>query len=285
LREFELPAPQARKQSVFDKKYMKQDSKYIFLKRHWDLICLMLIASFIVLFKVYDDREPKRERNTKTQLWVYKLSEDLHLALVPIEREHEPLDKAALRAQFPNPQPPPKGRIWGERLQFYMPGATAPDNPALFYTSDLNATMGQPLDLNVVGIVSITPWTPEMYRTQSNAERDARIGWQDIVKYLAKQPLFEMHGMQCVVIRTVRHTDGKRQWQEGGCLAERANGEWAYFKYGNGPSGFIRAEYFTKAYGGLTVEWDASFRNFSRWREIDAKFWRLLDERNLAKKP
>jgi hypothetical protein len=266
---------------------MKKNYFELFLKRHSVLTCIMLTALFIALFTVYCDQEPQRDRNSKTQLWAYKLSEDLHLALVPIEREQEPLDKAALRAQFPNPQLPPDGRIWGQRMQYYMPGATAPENPTLFYTSDLNATMGQQLDLNVVGIVSITPWTQEMYRTQPDAVRDARIGWKNITNanYLATHPLFEMHGMQCVVMRTVRHTDGKRHWQEGGCLAERANGEWAYFKYGNGLSGFVRAEYFTKAYGGLTVEWEASFRNLSRWREIDAKFWRLLDERNLAKKP
>ena len=155
---------------------MKQDSSNIFLKRHTVLPFLMFIAVSIVLIAVYYDLEPQRDRNSKAQLWVYKLSEDLHLALVPIEREKEPLDKAALRAQFPNPQSPPDGRIWGQRMQYYLPGATAPENPALFYSSDLNASMGKPRDLNVVGITSITPWTEEMYRTQPDAERDARIG-------------------------------------------------------------------------------------------------------------
>ncbi len=251
------------------------------------LRCLAVGLVLGAIFIVFNDPAPKRIPNSHTQIWVYKLRDDLHLALVPIEREHEPLDKEALRAQFPNPQPPPDGEIWGHRMAFYMPGATAPEDPATFYSSDLNALMGKPLDLNVVGIRSITPWTEELYRTQPDAERDARIGWKlnTSAKYLATHPLFEMHGMQCYVMHTVRHTNGKTQWQEGSCLAERAPGEWAHFKYGNGPSGYIRARYFTKAYGGMTVEWDASYRNFSRWREIDAKLWQLIDERNLAKKP
>ena len=245
------------------------------------LKCWVIAAALLLIAGCSE----KRERNTHTQLWVYKLSDDLHLAMVPLERSLEPLDKAALRAKFPDPQLPPDGEI-RERNVFFMPGATAPENPALFYNHDLNAHMGQPLDLNVVGIPLIQPWTAEMHRTQPDAQKDARIGWATLTKpeYLAQHPLFEMHGMQCFVSATITHAYKPLTWQEGWCNAERAPGEWARFKYGNGPSGYIRAEYYSPKYGGLTVSWDASYRNFSRWREIDAKFWQLIDERNLAKK-
>lgn len=228
----------------------------------------------------------KREPNSHTQIWVYKLREDLILAMVPIERENEPLDKAALRRQFPNPQPPPDGTVSG-RNAFYMPGATSPDDTSVFYNTNTTANMGKPLDLNVVSGPYITPWTDEMYRMQSDAGRDARIGWKSLTRaeYAATHPVFEMHGMQCYVRTNESNAMRTLHWQVGDCLAERAPGEWAIFEFGNGPSGYIKTEYFTKAYGGLSVRWIASYRNFSRWREIDAKLWRLVDERNLAKKP
>jgi hypothetical protein len=245
---------------------------------------LALVALAIVLCTGCT-KEEKRERNTKTQLWVYKLSDDLHLAMVPLERSLEPLDKDALRAKFPNPQFPPNGQL-RERFVFYMPGATAPENPGLFYDDDLNAHIGKPMDLNVIVVPLIEPWTAEMHRTQPDAQKDARIGWATLTKleHLAKNPLFEMHGMQCYVSANLSHGYKPISWQEGRCIAERAPSEWAHFDYSNDIRGHIRTEYYSPKYGGLTVSWSTSYRNFSRWREIDAKFWQLIDERNLAKK-
>lgn len=210
--------------------------------------------------------------------------------MVPLERSLEPLDKAALRAKFPDPQFPPDGQL-RERFVFYVPGATAPEDPSVFYNEDLTATMGKPLDLNVVGVSLIEPWTADVYRklgaAQIEAQQDARIGWKNLTDadFLKTHPLFAMHGMQCFVLQTLTHAYKPLSWQEGDCLAERASGEWAHFEYGNGPSGYIRANYYSPKYGGLTVSWEASYRNFSRWREIDARLWQLIDERNLAKKP
>jgi hypothetical protein len=246
------------------------------------LVKTITIATLVAWLFAIAGCSEKRERNTHTQLWVYKLSDDLHLAMVPLERSLEPLDKAALRAKFPDPQFPPEGQI-RERNVFYMPGATAPENPALFYSENMNDRMGQPFDLNVVGVSLIKPWTAEMHRTWPYAHNDANIGWAKTQTELKRQ-IFEKHGMQCYVLQTITHAYKPISWQEGGCIAERAPGEWVHFDYGNGPSGYIRTEYYSPKYGGLTVGWSASYRNFSRWREIDAKFWQLIDERNLVKK-
>jgi hypothetical protein len=47
----------------------------------------------------------------------------------------------------------------------------------------------------------------------------------------------------------------------------------------------MRVHYFSKAYGGLTIRWHVHRKYAPRWREIDAKLWRLIDERNVAKLP
>lgn len=208
--------------------------------------------------------------------------------MVPLERSLEPLDKAALRAKFPDPQLPPNGQL-RERFVFYMPGATAPENPTLFYSDNMNDSMGQPRDLNIVVISLIEPWTAEVYGrlgpAQIEAQQDARIGWASNTRAERKLTIFEQHGMQCYVAGELSHAYKPLRWNYGYCIAERAPGEFAHFDFDNGPSGYIRANYYTPKYGGLTVTWDASYRNFSRWREIDARLWQLIDERNLAKKP
>ncbi len=259
------------------------------------LVKTITIATVVAWLFAIAGCSEKRERNTHTQLWVYKLSDDLHLAMVPLERSLEPLDKAALRAKFPNPQFPPEGQL-RERFLFYVPGATSPENPTLFYSDNMNDRMGQPMDLNIVGVSLIEPWTAEVYSrlgaAQIEAQQDARIGWAANTRSERKLTIFEQYGMQCYVEGKFTHTYDpltrtyKALTSEyGNCLAERVPGEFAHFDFDNGPSGYIRANYYTPKYGGLSVTWDASYRNFSRWREIDARLWKLIDERNLAKKP
>lgn len=240
--------------------------------------CLLIVVMLLML-----GCKEKRDINSHTQLWVYKLSDDLHLAMVPLERSLEPLDKEALRAKFPDPKFPPNGEI-RERFVFYVPGATAPEDSSIFYNTDLTATMGKPLDLNVVGVELIQPWTKEMYQTWPNPKNDAQIGWDENQADL-KRKTFEMNEMHCYVLHTVTHAYKPLSWQEGGCIAERAPSDWVHFQFGNGPSGYIRTRYYSPQYGGLTVSWDTTYRNFNRWREIDARLWQIIDERNLAKKP
>jgi hypothetical protein len=251
------------------------------------LVKTITIATLVAWLFAIAGCSEKRERNTHTQLWVYKLSDDLHLAMVPLERSLEPLGKGALRAKFPDPQFPPEGQL-RERFLFYVPGATAPENPTLFYSDNMNDRLEQPMDLNIVGVSLIEPWTAEVYSrlgaAQLEAQQDARIGWAANTRSELKRTIFEQYGMQCYVHVDLHATQPLR-WDDGYCIAERAPGEFAHFDFDKGPSGHIRANYYTPKYGGLTVSWEASYRNFSRWREIDARLWQLIDERNLAKKP
>lgn len=250
------------------------------------LLSLAVAVVGITSIAVVANGNPKRDPNSYTQKWVYKLRDDLILAMVPLEREFEPLDKTALRAEFPKPQPPANGSVT-DRNCFFMPGISTPENPKLFYSNNMNDRMGKPLDLNVVCVGRITPWTDEMYRIQPEAVRDVRIGWKNSTSaaLVAEHPIFEKDGMQCYVLFNNTTMVGIQDWREGSCIAERALGEWAHFEFGSGPSGYIRTEYFTKAYGGLSVSWTTSYRNFDRWREIDAKLWQLIESRNLAKLP
>ena len=47
----------------------------------------------------------------------------------------------------------------------------------------------------------------------------------------------------------------------------------------------MRVRYSTKAYGGLTVQWRTHAKHVSKWREIDAKFWTLMHQRNALEAP
>jgi hypothetical protein len=245
--------------------------------------CLLIVVMLLML-----GCKEKRDINSHTQLWAYKLSDDLHLAMVPLERSLEPLDKDALRAKFPEPKLPPHGQL-RERFVFYVPGATAPENPRLFYSDNMNDSMGQPRDLNIVVVRLIEPWTAEVYsklgEAQIEAQQDARIGWADNSRTERNLTIFQKHGMQCYVEGNLIHAYKPLQWDYGYCIAERAPGEFAHFDFDDGLSGHIRAEYYSPKYGGLSVIWETTNRNFSRWREIDARLWQIIDERNLAKKP
>lgn len=267
---------------------MKTLAKIQVWRSHKSAMMLSLAVAIVGLtsIAVVANGKRKRDRNSYTQTWVYKLRDDLILAIVPLELEFEPLDKVALRTQFPNPQLPTDGSV-ADRNCFFMPGTSAPENPKLFYSNNMNDRMGKPLDRNVVCVGRITPWTDAMYRLQPEAVRDARVGWKNNTSaaLVAKHPIFEKDGMQCYVLFRNTTMVGIQDWKEGTCIAERAPGEWALFEFGSGPSGYIRTEYFTKAYGGLSVSWNTSYRNFDRWREIDAKLWQLLESRNLAKLP
>jgi hypothetical protein len=52
----------------------------------------------------------------------------------------------------------------------------------------------------------------------------------------------------------------------------------------------VRAKYYSSRYGGMTVAWRTSEKNFAKWREIDEQIWRFVDawkigERSAQKAP
>lgn len=241
-----------------------------------------LICSFVVLLALLTCSGCKKAfvdkgAHAPAERYVYRLNDSLHLALGPLELEAVPIDKAALRAKFPNPRPPTVGFI--QHFHFFVPGETALKNPARYYSL---APMNQ-LDENIVRVTFIEPWTEEMYQKNPAAGRDARIGWNfRFENWFAKgERPEEILGMQCF-----RDPPSITQWRKRDCLVERAPGEWAFFTIDEEgstiPFPTLRTKYFTKAYGGLTVEWSAHITHAAKWREIDAKLWQLIDQWNIA---
>jgi hypothetical protein len=215
--------------------------------------------------------------NAAAERYIYRLKDSLHLALGPLELEAVPIDKAALRAKFPNPRPPTAGFI--QHFHFFVPGEIALKDPERYHKL---APMNQ-IDENVVRVTFLEPWTTEMIQNSPATARDARVFWQYRFEgRLARDERpEEIIGMQCL-----RDPPSTRRWPRRDCLAERANGEWAFFTiYEEGstlPFPTLSTNYFTKAYGGLTIEWSAHTKHAAKWREIDEKLWRLIDQWNVA---
>lgn len=209
--------------------------------------------------------------------YVYRVNDSLHLALGPLELESLPIDKAALRAKFPNPRLPPAGFI--QHFHFFVPGETTLSNPEKYHQ---RLPMDQ-VDENIVKVRIIEPWTEERLKNQTELSRDARIYWNLRAEHaLAKgEKPEEILGMQCF-----RSPSSSKEWPSRDCLAERAANEWARFdlteKGASVPFPMLSTRYFTKAYGGLTVAWSVHTKHAAKWREIDEKLWRLIDQWNVA---
>jgi hypothetical protein len=217
---------------------------------------------------------PKLERS------VFKLGDNLQLAIGPLELENVPINKAALRAKFPKPEAPAAGYI--QTLHFFVPGETELRNPEKYHS----LTPMDRGDENVVNVLMIEPWTKEMYQKDPVAIRDARLGWQTRFgkRILAGEKPEDILGMQCY-----RFPSLPGHWARRDCLVERAPGEWAIFEIyeidPTIPNPLMRTRYFSKAYGGLTVAWVVYTKHAAKWREIDAKLWRLIGEWNIAEQP
>jgi len=213
----------------------------------------------------------------KQERWVYKVNDNLHLALGPIELEAIAIDKAALQAKFQDREAPKVGFV--QHFHFFVPGETSVKEPEKYHQS---APMNQK-DENVVRVHIIEPWTEEMYRTNPVASRDARIGWQYLFsnKLQSGERSEEVMGMQCFQKSSTSDT-----WPQRDCLAERTPGEWAIFTIleidPRVPWPTMKTKYYTKAYGGLTVAWSVHSKHADKWRQIDAKLWQLIDQWNIA---
>ena len=248
-------------------------------KKHAVIILLLLGALTIVLYNTY--ARPVKLDQTKPV--VYFLSDKLHFVSIPdaIEQEHQTgkviIDKAALRAAFPVPMP--LGSAKFTAMSFIVPGVPGLSDPTTYFaTPPLNRR-----DDNIVRVWNIAPWSKDDYEKNPPGARDRRVTWTRTGDYWQKHPPTEMYGMQC-------YDPGDSK----SCLGEILPGEWArvdidnlpdYVKMPNALRPLMTVSYFTKAYGGLTIQWRTHAKHASKWREIDAKFWQLMHERNLLKAP
>ena len=243
------------------------------------LIVLLCAAAGIVLYR----KHGKLSAPDQSKPVVYYLSDELHFAAIPYEAEQEHktgrvlVDKVALRAAFPVPKA--LGSTKFTSMEFLIPGMQGLADPtAYFATYPMERR-----DDNVVTVWNIAPWSKEDYAHNPPGARDRRTTWTRTGDYWQKHPPKEMYGMQC-------YDPGDSK----SCLGEILPGEWArvdidnlpdYVKSPNALRPLMTVSYFTKAYGGLTIQWRTHAKHAAKWREIDAKFWQLMHERNVLEPP
>jgi hypothetical protein len=44
----------------------------------------------------------------------------------------------------------------------------------------------------------------------------------------------------------------------------------------------MKANYFSRRYGGVRIAWRAQARNLPHWHDIDAQIWKFIDAWNVA---
>lgn len=242
------------------------------------LVVLLCTVVAIVLYRKYaSSAAPDTSKPV-----LYFISDELHFVVIPdaIEQEHKTgkvlVDKAALSATFPVPKPLGAGGFTA--MSFIVPGVSGlSDSSTYFATPPLNRW-----DDNIVGVKNIAPWTKEDYAHNPPGARDRRSSWTRTGDYWLKHPPKEMYGMQC-------YDAGESQ----SCLGEILPGECARVDIDNLPDNMkspssmrplMTVSYFTKAYGGLTIQWNTHAKHATKWREIDAKLWRSIHERNVLER-
>jgi len=251
-----------------------------YLAKNAILIVLVLIAATIVAVVAFSKPEPVNENDFTTVKTVTLVSESLHLADVSFHMELKgiPFDKATVRVK-----PTKLEKLGFTSMAFMVPGETGLNDPVKYFeTPALNRR-----DENIVSVYNIEPWTKEDYEKNPPAGRDMRVGWESIKSShkIRKDPYAEFLGMQCYRGSLIENSGFFHH-----CLAEIRPDEWAQIKVDDLPQEgimvpMIKVQYFSKAYGGLTIRWMTHAKHAPKWKEIDAKLWRLLDERNVAVKP
>lgn len=240
------------------------------------LIVLLIAAISIALYIKY--ASPAKPDQPKPV--VYYLSDELHFAVIPdaIEQEHKTgnvvIDKVALKAAFPVSMPLGAGNFTG--MGFIVPGVAGLENfNSYFYEQ------ARPLnrDRNLVGVF-VEPRSEAVYdgRVIGDERTALRREFSDDVQ--KKYPITEHLGMKCM------HRQSNRF-----CVGEIRSGLWASIRLDDEnlrsesywPS--MRVTYHTNAYGGLYITWDAFIEHAAKWREIDAKFWQLMHQRNVLEQP
>lgn len=218
-----------------------------------------------------EKRADKSNTDTKISGHVYKLSDQLHLAVLPLEESGIPVSKEYLKNRFPKPKT--LDFLLGD-IFFYTPGNNQ--------IKSLTPPQYLVHDENIVQIVAIEPWNQERQATMPEAGKDARVFWRDYIatnKQVAPEIFW---GMECYSPNGV-----KNGWRGKECLAERAPGEWAIFTiHANGENTIlhptISTRYFTPKYGGLNIHWASNLKNAYQWKEIDEKMWKLIESWNIA---
>jgi hypothetical protein len=250
-----------------------------------EFLMLTLVATAFFVGSIFDNKISNNKPNksqpqNQTKKYdpskniaghAYKINDQLHLAVLPLEESETHVDKAYLKKKFPEPK----------RLDFLLGGI-------YFYTPGKNKLQeSDPLpyleyDENIVKIVSIQPVSPEDQATLPQAGKDARVFWRNHIAINKTENPEHFWGMECYT-----RSDSKRAGSVKECLAERSVGEWAIFTiHSNGenslPHPTISTRYFTPKFGGLKIHWLSNSKNTAQWKEIDEKMWKLIDAWNIA---
>ena len=259
-----------------------------FLWQHFKshtVIILLLLSVTALLFYVKYQQPSKSETapviDYKTVKIVDIVSDTLHLAQVSLfmEINNIPFNKATVFEGSPKLRNIPTEKLPFTSLQFIVPGEEGVNEALPSVTTPLNIR-----EENVVMVYNIVPWTNTDYEKRSPAGRDMRVGWESFKAghLLRKDPFVEFLGMDC-------YRDSLTK--DGGffhdCLVEIKEDEWAHVKVDDLVqegimTPMIRVHYFSKAYGGLTIRWQTHAKHAPKWKDIDAKLWQLLDERNVV---
>ena len=205
---------------------------------------------------------------------IFRLSNGLQLVVGSFEmREKSDLAKMLL-GDVNNSGLLRKGSLNG--LTFLVPGRDVD------YLRDYRiGVVDGKMDVDVVRVLYIKPWTSEEDRQFNEANRDARVQWQNRFgqNFLKQNSPENIYGMKCF-----RDPENVKGWREMECLAERDADEWMIVKVGEiyeggAPNPSMHAKYYSKAHGGIEISWITSARNVQIWKEIDQKLWKLINQK------
>lgn len=249
-----------------------------FLSRHLNanlvLVAALLVVAAILL--VYSRHTPAPAEPPMP--YVERVTDQLHLIRVPdaLKQEHVSgrviVTKAVLRAA--EPKALGAGNFTG--VGFIVPGVNGLENYNSYFFQQARPTNR---DRNIVEVL-IAPQSSAKYEEKPIHDEQGAINrWLSaggLKKYLPKEYL----GMKCA--------QGK---DDKSCIAEIRPGLWAHVRIDdeslrNGsywPN--MRVTYHTNAYGGLYITWNAFTEHVAKWREIDAKLWQVIRERNVLETP
>lgn len=249
------------------------------------VIILLLLSAIGILCYVKYQQSNKIETASAIDYKKVKtvdiVSDTLHLAQVSLfmDINNIPFNKATAFEGSPKLRNIPTEKLAFTSLVFIVPGEKGVNEALPSVTTPLNIR-----EENVVTVYNIEPWTKVDYEKNPPAGRDMRVGWKSTVhsQHRLNNPLVKFLNLPCY-----RTSTGKNRGYYHTCLAEIKSDEWATIDIDDLPQEGImtpmtRVHYFSKAYGGLTIRWQTHAKHAPKWKDIDAKLWQLLDERNVV---
>lgn len=107
---------------------------------------------------------------------------------------------------------------------------------------------------------------------------------KNILRYLAEPHKYrDLYGLRCYEARILKTT----MYCYGARAGKDHEGILFTVTVPPYPQGLVnplmKANYFSKRYGGIEVLWWTNVVNMSRWRDIDAQIWRFLDAWNVVR--